>query len=89
MIDRVLSLAETIALAIVMMALYIFLYDMRINTPSEIYYAWFPVLIAAIYGWLWYRNNRIYEDISNAPAIHGDFPAVADQIGAPEWFQEK
>lgn len=64
MIDRVLSLAGTIALAIVMMALYIFLYDKRIHTPSEIFYAWFPVLIAAIYGWLWYRNNRKYEDIS-------------------------
>ena len=61
MIDRVLSLAGTIALAIVMMALYIFLYNKRIQTPSEIFYTWVPVLIAAIYGWLWYRKNRIYE----------------------------
>lgn len=37
----------------------IWLYKLRIQTPSEIYYAWFPLLVAGLYGFVGYRIRQM------------------------------
>ena len=47
-----LFVVERVAVIIALVVTYVIYYYQRIATPSELYFFWVPVVIAAIYGWM-------------------------------------
>lgn len=48
---------EAALISIILLIMYGLYYYHRVITPSELYFFWVPLVIAGIYGWLFYRNQ--------------------------------
>jgi hypothetical protein len=57
-IEGVLTRLESVAIVVLMAAVYLVYFQQRVSSPSEIYYFWIPLVIAALYGWACYRKQQ-------------------------------
>jgi hypothetical protein len=46
---------EAILISSFLLMMYVLYYYQRVVSPSELYFFWVPLIIASIYGWLFYR----------------------------------
>jgi hypothetical protein len=51
--------AEVFGIGIVLFAANAFAYYQRFLAPSEFYFVWIPILIAAFYAYVWMRRRQI------------------------------
>jgi hypothetical protein len=56
-VEGALGKLESAAIVALMVTMYLLYFRQRLQTRSEMEYLWIPLMIAVLYGWVWYRNR--------------------------------